>query len=780
MDVPSRASVLFVIVLLLYSTAVLVTEADGSDLQYDEDIVIGFDEYWMDQELGPDRYVSSELPIHWYARDPDDLTLIIELYIMPVDGYEWTMIVEDAENTGTYIWDLEDPSVPDGDYILKVLAWNHNGCYSCNTSSFAIHVHNRIRPDVALTTSLTEMECSGKVMVNWSVTDGDHDHHHISSKVFISPDNGQTFDLVYSYQEDPGWCVIDTTDLLDGDSYRLKVEVEDPDGLKDSDVSGRFAIFNNVAPTVDLVSPSDGMGLFGTVKVEWEAFDRNEPRDRLRVDLWYVTVHDGARFDLMIGARNGGSYSWNTSSSESGPQGHRLCIRIIDSNGASSFVDEVQVWIYHQGDPIIIDPVLPPRTVRDSIPITWDTSKPAQALSPDISLTVYHKKPGTEYAPVAVQVENNGSFSIDVSSGPDGFHDVRIVLMDPLRTWIHDELVVKDILVYHEMEPEILIREAPANGTDLTTEMLFEVAGFDGNGDVLTYMGLYSLKGGGWQIFDTAYGGYRQRLIWNTTGVQAGEYEVRIAAYDSSSFNLSTSVVLGPYHLYENRTPMMPLGQEDGDEGRSSLLIVSIIASCVVLLIVLIGLIIIGRRSGKRVKESDMSALRMNPEYVRSYLRRAREGGVFERLLPSAGGSSADRMMSDLSPVSTGLTEDDIASLQGYLDMLDPDLVDDVNPSDVDSYVVLGIGADASEEEIRKAYKEFVKRFHPDRFASQHPMMFLKAQEEFRKKNRAKTILLDHRKRAILDRMIRETEGSIIRSASMRSVDQIRKFGKKE
>ena len=89
---------------------------------YDVDIIVGFDEYWMEQELSPDYEVTTPLPIHWYARYGDGSDLTIDLFIRSEFSSQWTLIAEDLENTGTYTWDLKDPKVPDGDYVLRVLA----------------------------------------------------------------------------------------------------------------------------------------------------------------------------------------------------------------------------------------------------------------------------------------------------------------------------------------------------------------------------------------------------------------------------------------------------------------------------------------------------------------------------------------------------------------------------------------------------------------------------------------------------------------------------------
>ncbi|MGA1866640.1 MAG: J domain-containing protein, partial [Thermoplasmatota archaeon] len=446
--------------------------------------------------------------------------------------------------------------------------------------------------------------------------------------------------------------------------------------------------------------------------------------------------------------------------------------------GARSGVDDVLVWIYRAGDPLILNPTYPGGTVTDNITLTWETYEPAVIISEELVLIVYHRKPGSGSAEVAGPMHDTGIYSIDVSSGPDGIHQVRMILMDPLRTWIYDELVVDDINVYHEKEPQMLIREAPANGTDMTDLMVFDIAGFDDNGDILSYMGLYRPKGGEWTVFDIAYGGYRQKLVLNTTDVPPGKYEIRIAVYDGSRYNLSTSRTLGPFYLRENRTPDIGSLSDDDKKPHSTAAIVVIAALSLLLMMIAAVLIFIAGKDRESRRGEQISFPRSDQGHVPAYLMRTKVNTFSLRSLPSIGLSSAGRTVPMEDEGGMGPSMDGMAYIDGYLDMLDPDLVDDVTEGDLDSYNILGVGADASESEIKTAYREFVKRFHPDRFVSRDTLMFIKAEEEIRKRNRAKTILLDPGKRAVLDRMLRESEANIIRKNSVKTLEQLRNLRK--
>jgi molecular chaperone DnaJ len=64
-----------------------------------------------------------------------------------------------------------------------------------------------------------------------------------------------------------------------------------------------------------------------------------------------------------------------------------------------------------------------------------------------------------------------------------------------------------------------------------------------------------------------------------------------------------------------------------------------------------------------------------------------------------------------------------------------------------DFYDVLGISRDASEDEIKDAYRTKAREYHPD--VSDDP----NAEEKFKKIKKAKEVLTDEQKRSAYDRM---------------------------
>ena len=63
-----------------------------------------------------------------------------------------------------------------------------------------------------------------------------------------------------------------------------------------------------------------------------------------------------------------------------------------------------------------------------------------------------------------------------------------------------------------------------------------------------------------------------------------------------------------------------------------------------------------------------------------------------------------------------------------------------------DYYNVLGVGKDASKEDIKKAYKNLAKKYHPDINKEAD------AEKKFKELNEAASVLLDDQKKAQYDR----------------------------
>lgn len=68
-----------------------------------------------------------------------------------------------------------------------------------------------------------------------------------------------------------------------------------------------------------------------------------------------------------------------------------------------------------------------------------------------------------------------------------------------------------------------------------------------------------------------------------------------------------------------------------------------------------------------------------------------------------------------------------------------------VNEELYEAYRTLGINENASDEEVRQAYRQLALRYHPDRVSSQGEQARLEAEKKFQAINRAKEIVFKER-----------------------------------
>ncbi|CAG8475205.1 8386_t:CDS:2, partial [Paraglomus brasilianum] len=74
---------------------------------------------------------------------------------------------------------------------------------------------------------------------------------------------------------------------------------------------------------------------------------------------------------------------------------------------------------------------------------------------------------------------------------------------------------------------------------------------------------------------------------------------------------------------------------------------------------------------------------------------------------------------------------------------------EEVKPQDVDFYAVLNVAKEATEDEIKEAYKRLCRTFHPDKHVDQTDK--LAAEKKFQVIQKAYEVLVDKTKRTIYD-----------------------------
>lgn len=72
-------------------------------------------------------------------------------------------------------------------------------------------------------------------------------------------------------------------------------------------------------------------------------------------------------------------------------------------------------------------------------------------------------------------------------------------------------------------------------------------------------------------------------------------------------------------------------------------------------------------------------------------------------------------------------------------------------------YEVLGISKEANDVEIKKAYREMAKKYHPDKYINENENLKKEAEENFKECSDAYEILSDFAKREVYDKGINKS-----------------------
>ena len=73
-------------------------------------------------------------------------------------------------------------------------------------------------------------------------------------------------------------------------------------------------------------------------------------------------------------------------------------------------------------------------------------------------------------------------------------------------------------------------------------------------------------------------------------------------------------------------------------------------------------------------------------------------------------------------------------------------------------YEVLGISKEANYTEIKKAYREMAKKYHPDKYINENEKLKKEAEEKFKECSYAYEILSDSAKREVYDKGINKSK----------------------
>lgn len=773
----SRLQLLIAMTFVLLIPTIMIPasfDSNGSE----EEVVVMFNDYWMAQEIPESGIVCEPLDIHWHAYHVDGDPLIMDLYYRSMDMYDWNILAAGLNNTGTWMWDMTNPALPNMDGVQFLLIGSTSfGQFSTCESDFRIDIRNPNTPEVVIKTPLHDLEVSGELELTWRVDDCDTPSHLISIEIFLTIGSYDNYTLIHTNVESTGRYLIDTTEFSNSMFCKFLIVATDDTERVGRTYSPVFSIFNNNPPKLRLIHPREGDSVMGEVEVIWECSDPDTIPEKLLVDILYKPIGEESWMILLDQYPNEGRYLLNTFVLPQMENGFLLKIEVFDRQGSSSGIEVVKLWKCNPGENLIFDIEGPVSTVRDVIDLKWKVNEASWTITDDLVFIVWHKKNGEQYEELFRDNLLQDNFSYRVTIDDDGSHFFKLEIIDASGNGFSDMKEIGPIEVYHEQDPMVFVRSTPDEARNMIGVQYFNLTGYDRNGDIVRFLGYYRVVGGEWRIFDGSIGESNVVLAWNTTGIEPGKYEVRMVAYDSSIYNLTTTIERGPYFVESSgSTGYYHFTEESNseDENKLSFGMITLISISIVLLL-LGGIFLLFRKKMNEI-EKEIREVSIAKGIVQQHEGVINSFNSSVGCLPEYGASSANEMSingghgSDSWRIDPDRIADPIISMAEASDKVE------ITDEDLHSYEVLGITIEASDQMIKNAYINYVKKFHPDHFSTNNPSLNMIVQDNIRKKNRAKAVLLDHSLRALLDSRLREDEGLIIRTSSTKTVEQLRQL----
>lgn len=421
--------------------------------------------------------------VRWSATDPDlqfGDTLAIAVEVSPDSGATWLSEAQGLPNTGSYLWDTDQPAYPDGArYLIRVCATDtFIGTTVCDVSDAPFYVLNdNAPPSVQVLYPNGGESVRNEVLVRWLATDPDTTiADTLAIGVSFSADSGATWTDLVSGLANTGSWLWDIRTLDDGDRYMVRVSATDRQGVTARDRSdGPFSIFNDPDnPTVHVVSPNGGEHWSGVREVRWEADDPDLfVGDTLAATVW-VDSGAAAGFQPLLLADGiagvPGRYVWDTAAWGL-PDGdwYRVRVRVTDTDSLSA-TDESDgpFLLFNNNDSPTITVLAPTEgdIWKGMQTIRWTAADPDLVWGDTLAVSLYvRSSPGGSWVPIVLGMANTGVRQWDTQSVADGLtYQIRAVVKD--TSWATGEAVSGTFAVENVNEPpRVFDLVAPAEGS---------------------------------------------------------------------------------------------------------------------------------------------------------------------------------------------------------------------------------------------------------------------------------------------------------------------------
>ncbi len=552
--------------------------------------------------------VEGLLDIVWMADDDEDGDEVsIDLFYSRVGDGVYTTIAEDLENTGIYAWDTMDPRVPDNTkYLLKAVATDLDETSTEAVTTFTFSINNPDPPVAELLKPAEGEEVSGLTTIRWAISDPEVQYTDIKVALSLSDNGGETYDIPLitgTYNNVAQSYSLDTTAYEDGSDYKLWLVAEDPTALTAEAFSETFSIYNNDEPYGTIRTPAEEDEVGGDMEITWSSGDEEDGSDDLLVKLEYKLA--GSYWhNLLDNEPNTGSFMLDTTILDDGFYSIKLIL--TDTREATSAESLIDFTVYNPDAPIISDQQGPSGEIRGYASFSWSANDPDPYEDELLMVWIYIAPTGSEFELVEGGIPNTNSYRMDMTEMEDGEYNVKIEVYDRTEANLSAFHIFENLIVNNPDAPTVDFLSTPTAGSNNTEDLIISWEGSDLDDDQITYKLMYSLDGGGWKLVPSASGLVDTTFVWNTSGMETGDYRLKVIATESTTSGLTDEKETDAFHIYvppaddggdpTGGEPTEPSGSTD-DNGNSALIIVVLLVLLLLIAVMgLLGILVIKKR----------------------------------------------------------------------------------------------------------------------------------------------------------------------------------------
>lgn len=674
-----------------------------------------------------------------------------------MDGSGWEAISSDIEDAGSFFIDPIEMGIPNGNGCrLRILATTNSGSFTdaMTEDKFSIDVDRDL---TIIVRKLNESETiTGPLMVEWEIK-GEY-QEPIDIDIHVLAGSSEMV-MPATIDKECDHACIHTDSLEDDTEYHLRIVAKDANGNISEFNDIYFTVSNYVPVEPGLKGIEEGDIIWQPLTIGYAPHQNPSVWDLFKTDIFFHKRGSEHRIYLMKDYNQSVEVDLEPSRFD---QGTYSMVQLSRGNANGyQFVDIVNFTIC-DGTTLILDDVTSPTgVVDDSIEIIYRSRINGPSGPSVIRLNISYLDDDGSWVSLGDDIENTGRATVTTDDVPQGLRTFKLRAYNTNAPGLFTEEIIRDVNVYHNDPPTLTLRSIPAKGGNLTGAVVLSWYASDRNGDDVTVDISYRRNQGEWIHISDVPGTGLGTYIWNISDLGGGSYDIRFIAREDTP-EMLYSIKVPPTFNITGSGSDLDLGSSRGGDhsmlGRSSHVIVIMIVALLIAAVIVSMLLIVRR---KRVDTSDLPPMGSSTEAFLKDLSVQRV--IQNNALPAYGDSSASNPAMD--DVRNSAPEE--GSIGDIIDILGGCSDDEITFSDLYSYMILGLPMNASDEQIRRAYIGYTRKFHPDRFCHISEELRKKAEEEMARKNRAREILLDRGKRAILDRMIRENETRMIREMTI-------------